>query len=160
MYIGDFKGYYPVKTWPDIWNDTLYKAKYISGDPAKVFRCPSLASTPSYWVNSKSYGINWRKPGMYSGEWGVYASLMEIPTPSQYVIYADTAFTKDNSNYPNQAYLFAYKLSRQACVHLRHSDHANLAFGDGHVKSAGYGEMLENEISGVIFKDGSAVSTF
>jgi prepilin-type N-terminal cleavage/methylation domain-containing protein/prepilin-type processing-associated H-X9-DG protein len=159
MYTNDADGYYPVKTWPLIWNDTLHKAKYITGDPRMIFRCPSRVSTPSQWVASKSYGINWRQPGLFKGEWSTYGTLKQIKSPSSYVIYADSAFTKDNSSYPNQAYLFSYKTSRQACVHLRHNNFANLTYTDGHVKSASFGEMLENEITAVILDDDSSVNT-
>ena len=159
MYTDEENGFYPVKTWPTVWSDTLHKAKYITGDPKKIFRCPSLRCNPAHWVESKSYGINWRKPGLFSGEWGTYGTLKQIKKPSSYVIYADSAYIKSNPNYPNQSYMFSYKTSRQACVHLRHGNFANLAYTDGHVKSASFGEMLSNEITGVILEDGSDVNT-
>ena len=161
MYMNEYDRYYQVKAVNNtvMWSDTLLNNKYITGDPTKILRCPSLGCTPAHWVSSKSYGINWRKPGLYTGEWNTYATQKQIKQPSSYVIYADTAFTKDNSNYPNQAYLFAYKTSRQACVHLRHNKFANLSYVDGHVKSAAFNEMLNNEITAVVLDDGSAVNT-
>ena len=162
MYMDDATGYYQVKgvgSPSQMWTDTLLSSKYVTSDPVKIFRCPSLKCSPSFWVSSKSYGINWRRPGIYTGEWGVYGTIKEIKVPTQYVIYADTAYTMINTNYPNQAYLFAYKLSRQAGVNLRHTNQANLAFIDGHVSSKGFHEMVQNEITGVILEDGSELST-
>ena len=161
MYMDDTRGYYQVKGVGanQMWTDTLLNNKYISGNPVKIFRCPSLNCTPSHWVSSKSYGINWRQPGLFTGEWGVHGTIKQIKQPSQYVIYADSAYIKTDPNYPNQAYLFAYKTSRSACVHLRHGKLANLTYIDGHVKSAGFNEMLKNEITAVILDDDSSVNT-
>jgi prepilin-type N-terminal cleavage/methylation domain-containing protein/prepilin-type processing-associated H-X9-DG protein len=162
MYMDDERGYFQVKgvgSPSKMWADSLINSKYIESNPTKIFRCPSLTCTPDYWVSSKCYGINWRMPGLYTGEWDVYGTIKQIKQPAQYVVYADSAYTKDNANYPNQAYLFAYKTSRQACVHLRHSKQANLAYIDGHVTSAGYNEMAKNEITGVVLEDGSAIPT-
>jgi prepilin-type processing-associated H-X9-DG protein/prepilin-type N-terminal cleavage/methylation domain-containing protein len=164
MYIDDSEGDFLVRavgTSPNLvyWNDNLLNNEYITGSPEAIFRCPTLTCSPSYWVSSKSYGINWRRPGLYTGEWGTYGTAKEIDSPTQYVIYADSAFTPDSSNAGNQAYMFGYKTSRQACVHLRHSNQANLAMFDGHVETAGRNDMLSHEITGVVLANGTAIPT-
>ncbi len=167
MYMGDNSSYYPVTTWPDPWNNTLYKCKYVSGDQRKIFRCPSLECTPSQWVNSKSYGINLRRPGIFTGDWaglnlgnGVLGSLLKIKTPAQYVVYADTAWLKASTNYPNQAYQFGYKNNTaNGSVHLRHQGLANLAYGDGHVKNVAAFDMYSNGITGLILENGVEINT-
>jgi len=167
MYVGDNQSYYPVTTWPDPWNDTLYKYKYVPGDQRKTFRCPSLECTPSQWVSSKSYGVNLRQPGIFTGVWsalnlggGKFATLLKIKKPSTYVTHADTAWLKASVNYPNQAYQFSYKNNAaNGSVHLRHLGLANLTYGDGHVQSVNSFNMYNNEITGIILNNGTEINT-
>ncbi len=158
MYIDDNSGYYPVRTWPKVWSDVLYEGNYIKGDRTKLLRCSSLKCSPISWVNSKSYGINWRREG-WLGEVAAtpgFGNSKEIKHPTKYVVFADTCFRKSDGNYPNQAYIFSYKLSRNG-VHARHSGRANLSMLDGHVATEAPGGLIKYEIYAVIMFDGSEI---
>ena len=146
MYVTDWDGWFPVRTWPKVWSDALYDEGYITN--RNVFLCPS--QPPKKWeVNSRTYGINWCKEGPYAGEYPSSLPYMEIKklrSPSTYVIIADTVFKPSHKNWPNQCYYFGYKFSREGAPHARHVGKIDLLLGDGHAEVAPPSRLLKYNI--------------
>lgn len=156
MYTNDYNGLYPVRVWPSPWAQTLFDNEY-AGNNKKVFRCPSQEVKWENWA--VSYGINWCKEGPYAGEWDTaYGTIKKFSKPSTYVMIADTVFISGHEYYPNQCYRFGYKFTREGGIHLRHpGKNAMIFHGDGHAAGENLNTLKNENIYGVIFKDGSQI---
>jgi prepilin-type processing-associated H-X9-DG protein/prepilin-type N-terminal cleavage/methylation domain-containing protein len=153
MYRNDYSDYYPVKgcgffdsgLLPS-WAENFAGNDYLSGEKTVIFRCPSRESSPPDWTPAISYGVNWRNADN-NAEWDYFASGKDIKKPSAYVTHADTIYYAGHAKWPNQAYCFGWKKTREGVVQTRHSGGANTVMGDGHVSCLKTGEFKEFSLS-------------
>lgn len=153
MYSSDYNDYYPVKGSANFdtenipsWTENLRGNGYMSGDKLKMFRCPSRLPDPPTQNNAIAYGVNWRNADN-NGEWNYYANKREIKNPSRYITHADTIYYPGHAKWPNQAYIFGWKKTREGVVHTRHSNQANVLMSDGHVSSIKIEAFKSNSLS-------------
>jgi prepilin-type N-terminal cleavage/methylation domain-containing protein/prepilin-type processing-associated H-X9-DG protein len=158
MYAQDYNEYFPPTYyggWPNnIWWDFSTADGWATYGPGlvtsyltdKVFECPSAKDLPSADKPYLGYGYN----ETYVGG-GFYlpwtsndpARLSQVKSPSQTLLLGDCAFWSSSSNktmgastiYPPSV-LTAGGAWQTATVHFRHNDTANVAYADGHVKTA------------------------
>lgn len=165
MYCSDYNDYFPVKgsgfagSALPAWSENLSGNGYMVGDKAKLFRCASKESNPVAWNTAISYGTNWRNYEN-TAEWNDYANRRELKIASRYVTHADTIYYPGHAKWPNQAYSFGWKKTREGVVQVRHSDKANVLMGDGHTASLKIENFKINSLSyGIKANDVTEIDT-
>lgn len=170
LYAGDFGDwifcyYYPGAGDDTIWSEPLTDLNYLN---EKVLQCPSGKGE---FNKFRTYGIFNVKDGggvadYYKDridEWGAFADapgwqrqffvLPRMKRPTEVMLHGDT-YCVDSANRGRNFYTFTpVKAAESSAVGLRHGLRTNFSFADGHVGSAGQGELLERDFKVMVIND-------
>jgi len=140
LYSSDYDNYIFLYGYPfDMWSECLIDYGYTAD---KVIRCPywSVPSTENEYFFT--YGI--RDCDLYNSDSAIFRvntnyyflSTKVIKKPTEYFLFADTAYLQANRIGLQCWRLTAYSVAG-GCggVHFRHRNTANIAFVDGHAAS-------------------------
>ena len=141
MYSDDYDGYLPPNHHPvyggpagsTAW-DYFLVPNYI---PGKVTICPSITGKYAEYYLGQNYG----------GPWRIFLKLEQIPDwynsigagglrLDNYMLLFDTYVPSDYAG------VWFYDYNSQFYIHCRHTQRANVLFGDGHVKALNKSEII------------------